>query len=425
MSWRRLLVLLAKALLGVLAWYPVHALAQSRGFEYSQAEHAFSQLPLEERVHLQMLLTAAGYWQAVPNADFSTRLFDAIARFQHDAQLPIDGVLNAGELQLLASGSADLINKWGFQIIAHPAGGSIWVPLGMGLTQQSTENGFKYTDRTNRLLLTYDYYPHFAVRRSFDAAVADLSIKGFHIEYSKEYRDEFFVVSASGEKTDAYVRYHQYGQGGLGFSLYWSHDATDFHGERIATFISGSLWSSLTGAPFADPATIKPREQVVALPSQPIAPVAPSNPQPTPSPATPVSPPPVPQDKHQGSSGTGVFVSSDGLVLTNAHVVNDCTEIQIAPPQGAFVPAQIFGRDSKNDLAILKTGSSPLHFAALRSNIRLGENVEAFGYPLVAVLASSGNFTLGNVTALAGWVTIAAIFKFRLPCNREIRVAHC
>jgi serine protease Do len=158
----------------------------------------------------------------------------------------------------------------------------------------------------------------------------------------------------------------------------------------------------LTGAPFADPATIKPREQVVALPSQPIAPVVPPSPQPTPTPAAPVSPPPAPQDKQHGSSGTGVFISSYGLVLTNAHVVNDCSEIQIAPPQGSFVPAQIFGRDPKNDLAILKTGSSPLHFAALRTNIRLGENVEAFGYPLVAVLASSGNFTLGNVTALAG-----------------------
>ena len=36
------------------------------------------------------------------------------------------------------------------------------------------------------------------------------------------------------------------------------------------------------------------------------------------------------------------------------------------------------------------------------SSIRLGEEVAAFGYPLTDVLSSSGNFTLGNVTALAG-----------------------
>ena len=50
-----------------------------------------------------------------------------------------------------------------------------------------------------------------------------------------------------------YVRYHQAGRGGVGFSLYWNHAATDAHIERIATLISGSLWSSATGAPFTNP----------------------------------------------------------------------------------------------------------------------------------------------------------------------------
>ena len=40
--------------------------------------------------------------------------------------------------------------------------------------------------------------------------------------------------------------------------------------------------------------------------------------------------------------------------------------------------------------------------AAFRTSIRLGEAVEAFGYPLTELLAKSGNFTLGNVSALVG-----------------------
>ncbi|EIM28454.1 hypothetical protein MicloDRAFT_00050390 [Microvirga lotononidis] len=36
------------------------------------------------------------------------------------------------------------------------------------------------------------------------------------------------------------------------------------------------------------------------------------------------------------------------------------------------------------------------------AGVHLGEGVAAFGFPLTSVLASSGNFTLGNVTALAG-----------------------
>ena len=40
--------------------------------------------------------------------------------------------------------------------------------------------------------------------------------------------------------------------------------------------------------------------------------------------------------------------------------------------------------------------------AAFRTSVRLGEGIEAFGYPLTDVLAKSGNFTLGNVSALVG-----------------------
>jgi serine protease Do len=38
----------------------------------------------------------------------------------------------------------------------------------------------------------------------------------------------------------------------------------------------------------------------------------------------------------------------------------------------------------------------------MRTSIRLGESVASFGYPLANVLSSSGNFALGNITALAG-----------------------
>ncbi len=55
---------------------------------YAQAEDAFMRLTLDERVKLQVLLTAAGYWPAVPDADFNTRLFNAILRFEVDKADP-------------------------------------------------------------------------------------------------------------------------------------------------------------------------------------------------------------------------------------------------------------------------------------------------------------------------------------------------
>jgi S1-C subfamily serine protease len=50
----------------------------------------------------------------------------------------------------------------------------------------------------------------------------------------------------------------------------------------------------------------------------------------------------------------------------------------------------------------LKANMHPDKVAALRLTPRLGEGVEAFGYPLVGTLATSGNFSLGNISALSG-----------------------
>ena len=42
------------------------------------------------------------------------------------------------------------------------------------------------------------------------------------------------------------------------------------------------------------------------------------------------------------------------------------------------------------------------HVACLRTGVKVGEEVAAFGYPLFGRLSSGGNFTLGNVSALSG-----------------------
>jgi serine protease Do len=60
------------------------AAAQRRAPGYQQAEQSFSQLTVDERIKLQVVLTANGYWPAVPNVNFSNRLFEAIANYQRD-----------------------------------------------------------------------------------------------------------------------------------------------------------------------------------------------------------------------------------------------------------------------------------------------------------------------------------------------------
>nr|WP_152718071.1 serine protease [Microvirga tunisiensis] len=89
-------------------------------------------------------------------------------------------------------------------------------------------------------------------------------------------------------------------------------------------------------------------------------------------------------------------------MLTNAHVVDECTTIRVTLDGREPLPARLAASDKANDLALLRVDHRPTKLAAIRIGIRLGEPVAVFGFPLSNVLASTGNFTLGNVTALAG-----------------------
>ena len=172
---------------------------------------------------------------------------------------------------------------------------------------------------------------------------------------------------------------------------------------------------ALAGAPVSLPAWASAQfgDQAGALPKWMLAPgdsaaASPPAPQPTPSPSAPViakatEEPTVPsKPEHESSSGTGFFVTADGVIITNAHVVEGCSGIRATTAQGATAVAKLVARDVRNDLAVLSTGLAANKSAAFRGAVRLGEAVEAFGYPLTEVLSKSGNFTLGNVSALVG-----------------------
>ena len=199
----------------------IEAIAQTSLIEYGEAENAFMSMSLDQRIKTQVLLTAAGYWPAVPTANFDTRLFDAIEKFQADNGFVALGVLNREQMERLQSVGGSYLNRWQFEAIKHPlANVEIWVPIGLPMFERSTPTGLAFTNSTYGVLLAYDFYPEFTLRFSFNSLLTKLRQSGSRIYYTKLHRDDFFVVSYSDGATDAYVRYHQLGTSGIGFSLY-------------------------------------------------------------------------------------------------------------------------------------------------------------------------------------------------------------
>jgi hypothetical protein len=98
-------------------------------------------------------------------------------------------------------------------------------------------------------------------------------------------------------------------------------------------------------------------------------------------------------------------IGSQGEILTNAHVVENCESITIGFPSGSSEIAVLIAHDQKNDLAVVRTKNQPsLVTAAFREGapVRAGDTVVALGYPLSGILASNANLSVGNVSALAG-----------------------
>jgi serine protease Do len=98
------------------------------------------------------------------------------------------------------------------------------------------------------------------------------------------------------------------------------------------------------------------------------------------------------------SLGSGFIIDPSGLVVTNNHVIADADEVDVILNDGTKLKAEIVGRDTKTDLALLKvTPSKPLRSVKFGDSdkLRLGEWVIAIGNPF----SLGGTVTAGIVSA--------------------------
>lgn len=105
------------------------------------------------------------------------------------------------------------------------------------------------------------------------------------------------------------------------------------------------------------------------------------------------------------SEGSGVIISSDGYIMTNAHVVESATALKVVLSNNKSYEAKLIGSDSVTDLALIKISATGLTAAEFgdSSSLKIGDEVVAIGNPGGSELVSSATF--GNVSALNRTIT--------------------
>ena len=125
------------------------------------------------------------------------------------------------------------------------------------------------------------------------------------------------------------------------------------------------------------------------------------------------------------SSGSGSIFSESGLVLTNYHVIEDRTDINVYLPQiDKEFNADLILKDKNNDLAILRLQnfiysdifSDKIPFSITSSsNSKLGEDVFTLGFPLGEILGKSTKFSSGKINSLFGIQDDPRVFQISNP----------
>ena len=123
----------------------------------------------------------------------------------------------------------------------------------------------------------------------------------------------------------------------------------------------------------------------------------------------------LPSEKPKGSgkSGTGFYINDNGFLLTNHHVVSNCSSLWVEE-NNKSLPAVVVKFDSEIDIAAIKVNKSTSNYAKF-GEVRSGEDVLALGFPLTEELGQEIKVTKGNISALSGVKGDKNFLQFTAP----------
>jgi serine protease Do len=98
--------------------------------------------------------------------------------------------------------------------------------------------------------------------------------------------------------------------------------------------------------------------------------------------------------------GTGVIIDKNGIIVTNNHVIDDATKVQVNLSDGRSFVGEVIGSDAATDLALIKVDATDLPYATLgdSDSLKVGQFVLAIGNALG--LPGAPTVSMGVISAL-------------------------
>ncbi len=123
----------------------------------------------------------------------------------------------------------------------------------------------------------------------------------------------------------------------------------------------------------------------------------------------------LPESGDLKASGTGFFITEDGFLISNNHVVKNAVKVRVLTSTGT-IDAKVVQTDSANDLALLKVDGkfSCLPIVTSRA-AHLGETVMTIGFPDVVLQGFSPKLSKGEVASLSGIQDDPRFFQISVP----------
>ncbi len=129
-----------------------------------------------------------------------------------------------------------------------------------------------------------------------------------------------------------------------------------------------------------------------------------------------------PRIRRSTSQGSGVIIDSNGIVLTNLHLIENADEINVVLSDGSLHRADVLGTDSETDLAVVRIQASGLPAVEVdeTAGLRVGDIVLAIGNPFgVGQTITSGivSATRRRVAGTSAWQNFVQIDAAINPGN--------